>query len=373
MKKLLGVLATVFFLALLSGGYFIFDRWSKNPEEIVPYPYEFSYRAPAMKPDAPILIVGDRMGSYFARFKEELAATISKNLDNIIKVQSIASPGLGLHRTLHQLKSLSQWPQIVIYHGASEEFSEEKFRLSEIRKISENFRLYQDDRVHTALILYPWLSRLAYTPVARKVLKDIPELKTELPEKEYLGRLQTELLLFEEQLNQLVALARDRNSLLILTTTPINLDIAPKSVCSFSTTDEIEASVAQIKGLIERGDWKTAWQESQKATAQFAGNPRLFHLAGSVAKKLGKTNEAVNLMLQASSYECSAWRTTEVQNSIIRKVARNQQVLLFDFSRLVEKEWASNVTFFDDLHPQNIYYDKAMNQLGLAIRRILKL
>ncbi len=373
MKKLLSILGTVLFVAILSAGFLVFDRWRKNPEQIVPYPYDFVEEAPAMKPDAPILIIGDRMGAYFGRFKEELAAKISQNLDNVIKIQSIASEGQGLHRTLHQLKSLEQWPQILIYHGGSEEFAETKFELSEIKKISKNFRLYQDDRIHTLLILYPWLSRIIYTPIKRTQLPVTPKLQREFTEKEYLQKLETEILLYEEQLIQLVALAKDRNSLLILTTTPVNLDVPPKSVCSFSTNPDIDKAVSELQYLVKKEDWKTAWGTANKFTMMYPGNAMLFHLEGVIGKNLGKTTEAVNSMLQASSYECTSWRATEVQNSIIRKVASSQQVILFDFSRMVEKEWTANTTFFDELHPQNIYYDKAMGQLGLAIRKILKL
>lgn len=373
MKKVLSVLATVLFVAILSGGYLVFDRLRKNPEQIVPYPYDFVTKAPAMKPDAPILIVGDRMGAYFARFKEELAATISQNLDNVIKIQSIAKDGNGLHRTLHQLKSLVQWPQIIIYQGGSEEFSESKFEVSEIRKVTRNFQLYQDDRLQTFMILYPWLSRIVYTPIHRTKLAEVPQLKAELTEQEYLQRLQTEILLYEEQLLELVSMAKDRNSLLILTTTPINFDVAPKSVCSFATTPEIEAAISELQELVKKEDWKTAWQKAEKYSAQYPGNPMLFYLEGVIGKNIGRIPEAVNSMLQASSYECGAWRATEVQNSIIRKVAASQQVILFDFSRMVEKEWTNNVTFFDELHPQNIYYEKGMQQLGQAIRKILKL
>jgi hypothetical protein len=373
MKKLLRFFAGLFLLAIVSGGFLVFDRWRKNPEQIVPYPYDFVSAAPGLKLDAPILIVGDRMGEYFGRFKTELAASISKNLDNVIKVQSIAKEGHGLHRTLHELKSLEQWPQILIYQGGSEEFAESKFEISEIRKISKNFRLYQDDRLHTFMILYPWTSRVVYNPLKRTHLPPEPVLKRELTEQEYLQRLETEILLYEEQLKQLVGLARDRNSLLILSTTPINLDVEPKVVCSFSQNSAIEEAVAELDGLVKKEDWKTAWQKATKFTMQYPGNARLFYLQGLVEKKLGKIPDGVNSMLQSSSYECSAWRATEVQNSIIRKVAKNQQVLLFDFSRMVERDWGNNVSFFDELHPQNIYYEKGMNQLGLVIRKILKL
>ena len=64
---------------------------------------------------------------------------------------------------------------------------------------------------------------------------------------------------------------------------------------------------------------------------------------------------------------------TETHNSIIRQVAQDHQVLLFDFARLVENEYTENTTFFDEIHPQNLYYEKGMQQLGLLIKSILKL
>src|SRR5690606_12379237 len=121
---------------------------------IVPFPYTFTQKPTPTNLEAPILIVGDRMGEYFANFKEDLAATISQNLDNFIEIQSIAKNGQGLHRTLHELNGLSQWPQILIYQGGSEEFLETKFDLVDMKNIAENFKRYNDDRIETLLILY---------------------------------------------------------------------------------------------------------------------------------------------------------------------------------------------------------------------------
>ncbi len=61
MKKVLRILGAFVAIAFLSGGFLVFDRLRKNPEKIVPYPFDFLTKAPAVKPDAPILIVGDRM------------------------------------------------------------------------------------------------------------------------------------------------------------------------------------------------------------------------------------------------------------------------------------------------------------------------
>jgi hypothetical protein len=373
MKKVLGLIFILLSAGLLTAGYLVYDRYSKNPEQVFPYPYEFKAQATPIKLDAPILITGDRMGAYFAKFNSELASAISVNLAKPIKIQSLAKNGYALHRTLHELRSLVQWPQIVIYQGASEEFSELKFVPENAAVIQRNFAMYSDDRVETALILYPWLSRLIYEPHSRIKLEEAPTLLMEVTEADYVARLETELLLFEQQLIQLVNLSKDRNTLLILTTTPLNLDIAPKKVCEFASTIDIEKDLVDINEQLNANNPKAAYKSSSKLVQQYAGNAQLFFTHGQILNRLGRTDEAKNALLQSTAYDCDPWRSTAVYNSIIRKVARNHQVILFDFAKLLENQWNKNTTFFDELYPQNLYYDKGMKQLGLVIKQILKL
>lgn len=372
LKKVLSALLLATLGVLLTGGYFVWQRYKQNPLQIVPFPYTFQESAPATKLDAPILITGDRMGVYFSKFNAVLADTISSNLDKPIKIQSLAKNGYGLHRTLHDLKSLTQWPQILIYQGASEEYYETKFLLSEIKKIRENFDRYRDDRIETFMILYPELSRIVYEPIKRVELAPEPTPE-EVTEEDYLKRLETEILLFEQQLIQLVQMSKDRNTLLILTTTPINLDETPHKVCAFTTTTDIEAEILGLRDLLRANDPKSAYTKSSKLITQYSGNAELLYLHGQIAKRIGNIDEAKSTLLQASAYDCDPWRVTELHNSIIRKVARENQILLFDFSELVAGDFGKNTTFFDEIHPQNLYYDKGMEQLGLVIKSILKL
>ncbi len=372
MKKILSGLLSLILLAIITGGIFVFIRYKKNPEQIVPYPYTFQSSYPEIPLEAPILITGDRMGVYFAKFSKNLANAISVNLENAIKVQSIAQKGHGIHRTLHQLRSLKQWPQILIYQGGSEEFSEIKFNLSEISKINTNFSRYSDDRIETMLILYPWLSKIVYEPIEQMVFNQ--EVKPfEYEQKNYLRRLETELLLYRQHLIQLVAMARDRNTLLILSTTPINLDMAPKVICEFATTTSIEADILTLRDLIAAKNPKSAYALVSKLSAQNPTNAEILFLHGQVAKSLGKLSEAKSKFLESSAYDCLPWRVTELQNSIIRKVAQDHQIPLFDFAGLLEQNYDNGVTFFDEHYPQNIYYEQAMTQLGLVIQKILKL
>ncbi|MBA2405824.1 MAG: hypothetical protein H0V66_13695, partial [Bdellovibrionales bacterium] len=303
----------------------------------------------------------------------ELASAISVKLAKPIKIQSLAKNGYALHRTLHELRALVQWPQILIYQGASEEFNELKFNPENAAIIKKNFAIYKDDRVETALIIFPWLSRLIYEPHPRIKLEEAPVFLEEVTEENYIARLETELLLFEQQLIQLVHLSKDRNTLLILSTTPLNLDIAPKKVCEFAVTTDLEKDLMDINEQLNANNPKAAFASSSKLVQRYTGNAQLFFTHGQILNRLGKVEQAKKAMLQATAYDCNPWRATEVYNSIIRKVARNHQVILFDFSKQLENQWNKNTTFFDELYPQNLYYDQGMKQLGLVIKQILKL
>lgn len=373
MRKFVSVFGAIFAVLLLTGGFLVWQRYSENVEQIFPYPYGFSSAREKVKPEAPIVLVGDRMALNLSRFIPELSQAISVNLDKPIKIQNLTADGQSLPRTLQLLEHLVPWPQIVIYHGGSEEFREKKFEISEIPKIRKNLDRYHDEVIETFLILYPWLSRLVYEPVQRVMLPESPAAPSLLSEKDYLARLETELLLFEQQLVQMVDMSKNRNSLLILTTTPINLDIPPKEVCEFSTNLEIDKKILELREYLKKNDLKSAYQESTEAKRRYLGNARLLYIHGQISRRLGKLDEGKKALLEASAYDCSPWRATAVHNSIIRKVARDHQILLFDFALLVEKDWVQNLTFFDEIHPQNLYYERAMSQLGQVIRKILKL
>lgn len=374
MKKILSLLSAAFLTIILTVGFLVWDRYRKNSETFIPFPYEFETSNTKLEVDSPILIIGDRMGERLLDFKVHLAETISTGLVNPIKIQGLAKKGKGIHRTIQDVESLSKWPQILIYQGGSEEFSEQKFLTKELKNIHSNFQLFRNDKIQTLLVLYPWFSRILYWTVEKVQLSERPSPSEEVTdETEYLERLELELLLFEEHLKHLVSLSRDRNALLILTTTPLNLDEAPQKSCSFSTSSELQKELGKLRDFLRDNNPKEAYLESSKLMNKFPGNADLLYLHGQVAKRLGKTDESLTSLVKASAFECLPWRSTEVHNSIIRKVARENQVMLFDFAQMMEKNFIQEETFVDELYPQNRYYEMAMEQLGLAIKGILKL
>lgn len=359
-------------LFVLTTGFLVWRRYQQNPETITPYPYEFKQPPTSLKLEAPILIVGDRMGEYFSKFQINLAEIISTNLSTPIKIFSLAQSGKGLNRTVHELKALSPWPQVIIYQGGSEEFDEPKLFLEEIDKIKQNFSLFKNDNIRTLITLYPKLSRLIYEPVRKINLPPTPERKN-LNQEDYLKRLETELNLFELLLTEMVELSIQRNTLLILTTTPLDLNSPPKSSCPFTITTQLTSELDQLKFLLTEDNPKQAYGLSNKMISKHSANADLFYWHGQAARRLGLIEEAKKYLKMASSFDCGAWRSTEVMNSIIRKVARENRIALFDFAKLVENEYNSNEDFIDGIYPPSIYYNQATKQLGLIIKNILKL
>jgi hypothetical protein len=372
LKKLLIYLPL---LALALGGFWLWQRWNSNPAGVIPMPYTLPLASEKIDVDAPMLIVGDRMAKRFGLFKESFSLEISQGLSKPLKIGVLAQEGQGLHRTLRDLESLEKWPRVLLYTGGSEEMREEKFLTREIATTRYNFARYDDDTYRTLLMLWPDMARLIYRPIVRQVLPDqfIPGPPKAIDESEFQARLELSLKLYEIELQQLVQEAREHKSLLILMTVPVNLDVSPNKTCGFAQSPEITREINTIRELIKKQDYKTSYQRSRDLAQATLANAEVFFLAGQIASRLGKNDEAVQWLQQAVAYDCSMWRSSEITNNIIRKVARDQGVTLFDFAAMVQADWKQNTTFFDEIYPQDLYYEKASKALALVLRRILKL
>lgn len=367
---LLGMLV----VALLGGGW-LWHRYSLNPDGVVPYPYTLPPLSQHLSLDAPLLITGDRMGARLALFKEDLSVDLSVGLSKPLKVQSIAKEGYGLHRTLRQLESLDRWPRVLLFQGGSEEWRESKFLTKEIPTIRHNFDRYSDDTEQTLLIVWPSLARCLYQPIARVKLPEEPVMSDSptLSDDEFQARLDLTYRLFEMELRRLVDLARDHQTLLILTTTPVNLDIPPRHTCANASTQEIQTEISAIRDLIRQQDYKSAYARSHQLVEGTVANAEVFYVHGQVARRAGLLPEAASNLQKAAAYDCSGWRASEITNNIIRKVASEQRVTLFDFARMLDEDWNKNTTFFNEIYPQDLYYQRGVHALALVLRRLLKL
>ncbi|MFP5490844.1 MAG: hypothetical protein ACLGG0_05045 [Bacteriovoracia bacterium] len=370
LKKLLIVLPLGFLVLL---GMSFFQRIEKNPHGVIPAPYKFAELGEKIQVDAPLLIAGDRMAQRFGLFKETLSLEISQGLSKALKVGVLAKENQGMHRTLNQMENLAQWPKVVIYTGGSEEMVEDKFLIQQIPIIRTNFERYQDDRWRTLMMLMPESARLIYEPLERIILADSPKIADEKGEEEFQRGLEISLRLYEIELLRFIEEARSHDTLLILMTVPVNLDIAPKKTCEITRTPEAVSEMEAIRTLLKQQDYKAAYPRSKTLMETSLANAEVHYLFGQIAHRVGQHEESKIALKKAAAYDCKSWRANEMTNNIIRKVADSERVTLFDFSALVEEDWNRNTTFFDEIYPQDLYYERANKALAVVLKRLLKI
>lgn len=350
-------------------------RLHKNVANVVPYPYVFEKDSYAgISSDAPILIVGDRLGERLGTFSQIMAAKISENLSKPIKIESIAAKGEGLHRTLQKIKSLKRPPLILIYLGGSEESFEPKFRTRDLATIKSNIALYQDERVQTLLMIFPQLSRVLYHPVNYQLLGQKPlAAKAETDTVTTLKRNEISFKLYEQELNDFFSYAKERNTYVMAVSSPINLDVKPRSSCPGSFNDALKPKLEEVMLLIEKKDFKQAYNLSKELSLMANANARVLFIHGKIAKKLGKIHEAQKFLELAAAFDCENWRGSPVYNEILRKAADKHDVAFFDLQQMLKDHWTENVVFFDDIYPQNLYMEKMAQAIAARIKKLLKL
>lgn len=378
MKKKIIISTT---LLLIATALWISYRIIYIPAQTVPFPYIFATntQTPEIEllnssRDAEILIIGDRMAKNLFAFREVLSSTISTDLARPINIGLLADQFDGLHRTIDKLERLKKLPKIIIYHGASNEEFEYKFATSDIDKINSNFNRYHNPYLQTLLMTSNKFAKFIYNRVLRIKLSPIIEKNCELlPHPDRQTRSEITYKLFNAELKQMIDLIKKRRSLLIILTTPINLDIAPKEVCNDSINDEINVKLSKAKTLIEHGDFKSSSNLLEEAKDITPGNATLYYLLGQAQRGMGRDDLARNYLDIASGLDCKRWRSNSVFNSIIRTTARENESLFFDFDMMVRSSWNDGLTFVDDIYPQDIYYQKAIKALGGQLKTLLKL
>lgn len=365
------LLLTLIVIPIIFLGY----RYQKNQTSEVPYPYTFrpgSYQN--LKVDAPILIIGDRLGKRLASFSNYLAETISTGLSKPIKIATLALDGEGLHRTLKKIKSLKKLPLITIYLGGSEEFFEQRFYTQDSKKILKNFKIYDDDRIKTLLMIFPSFSRFIYHPIHYKHFSEsIIEDSNKYSDPIIQQRNIIHFKLYEQEIEEMFSYLKEHSSYLIALTQPLNFDVPPKKNCSGSIDALSQQKLDEVVKLIKQKDFKSAYNISKELILIANASANVYYIHGKIAKGLGKIKEAVQYLKLAMAYDCQQWRGSPVYNQILIKAAHNNDVLIIDFQQLLEDYWTRNVLFMDDIYPQEYYFEKIANILAARIKRLLKL
>jgi hypothetical protein len=365
-------------LILLLGGY-SYWAFSSKKTLITPFPYSLNNNAlNALASELPeaqkakILIVGDRMALALNNYTTDLSAELGRSFKNPPQVYNWAKPHEGLHRTLFKLKSLKKFPSIIIYHGASSELFEKTFEVSDQSAIFKNFSRYDDDRIISLIITFPWLSKLLYQKTHYIELGPaIKEYQNRLPGIEKMKEKEISFKLFDYELRELIDLIKEKKSNLVLITTPLNLEIRPKEICSSSATNAIVEAQQEIDALIQKGNAKAAYPKAADLAQETYSNALSFYLLGKAALGQGDLRMAREAFHKATVFDCANWRGNAVTNAIMKSHAQKRQVALIDFDQFMASSLSKEGLFIDELYPQNIFYQSMMSELKEVLKKIL--
>ncbi|MEI8346326.1 MAG: hypothetical protein WCG27_02585 [Pseudomonadota bacterium] len=366
----------LFLLTLLFIIIYFALKFSTNVATVRPYPYILSLSP--LSPEeitaiqnADILIVGDRMGSYLKNFISDLVKPVSRGLQSPVKVYVLANEHEGLHRTVAKLSQLKKIPKVIIYHGGSEEFYEHRFSVEKKNVIFENFNFFQNDYVSSLITIFPPISRLIYQNPDYLYLGDLVALdQIQYTDIQKQVQIEIGLLLYRFHLEDLYNLAKEHKSTLIMMTTPLNLEIAPKKICDNSTSPLIYNAQKKLEETLSSGQIKKSYLDLKKIKENTIGNARTFYLFGMAALRLGYITEAVESLQAASSFDCQTWRGNAVINNIIREIANNHHLMLFDFDDYMAQNLGQEGLFNDEIFPQNLFYQRGMGELATLIRKV---
>ncbi len=344
-----------------------------RPTQIRPYPYYFQENPPIeFEKTPPLAIVGDRLAEKFQEFIPLMQEEISINLKHPIQIVTFGKKTFALHRTLNQIKRMKTLPKVILYLGGSEEFFENKYQMSEVASVRRNFLRYKDTTYQSILYIAPSFSKFLYEKIGPVVLG--PSV-TKINENILFDGVHSEVeyLHYEMALDELIKYVKSRNSLFVAITTPLNLSAPPGAACSFVESQEITAQLNQVRDLINKNDFKGAYGLINNLKEISAANAKYYYLKGIIERKLALFKPARESLIKSVAFDCSKYRGDPVFNQILKKVAGQHQVFLFDFEKLIYADWGENVLFFDEIYPQNFYFQRSARALAKVIKKLLKL
>lgn len=363
LKKFFISLIVVILLGVGAFFYFL----SEKRIVIKPYPYivmDYKVDNIAEAEKANVLIIGDRMGKALDKEIKELETATN------LSIYNWSQPKEGLHRTLYKLNQLKKFPSIIVYQGASEELFEKKFSVKDKEKIEKNFKTYADDKIISLIITFPILSKYFYQDLNYVEIAPLNENKEIYSPNDKLNRKVISFQIFNEELKDLIEIAHLHKVKLIFISTPLNYSAAPKEICAHSSTPTTQEMQTKIEAMIKEGAFKEAYPLALQLSKVSTSNAQSFYLLGLAARGVGDQNIARMALKKANVFDCANWRGNSVYNSILAKEAKRNQIPFIDFDLVINSGENTDAIFFDEIFPQNIFYQSLAKELGETIKLI---
>ena len=371
-------------LAIVAASAYLYWDYSSKRTVIIPYPYHFlnsfnkkfaiSHANEIKEAEfSKILIVGDRMGKTLDPYLQGLQNQFVKSFKIPPTIFNWSTDNESLFRTIQKLKTLKKFPSTIIYFGASSELTEKRFDVKDKKNIFKNFQTYDDERLISLIITFPWLSKILYKDIHYQDLGAYVEYTSTLESSQKLVEKELAFKLFEYEMIELIDLVRDKKSHLILITTPVNLEIEPREVCAHSTNEDIIQLQQEIVKEINNGAFKSVFQKASELAEATPSNAKSHFLLGQAALGFGDLKLARESLVKASIFDCANWRGSAVYNSIIKKQAKGRQAHVIDFEQFTNSQLSNDGLFFDEIVPQNLLYQNMIKDLGDIIKKILSI
>jgi len=366
-----------FIIVILAPGLWVALKIITNPTGVIPYPYKvlsIIYTEREQAENTTVLIVGDRMAKVLENYHPQLIQKSSINLTTPLTVFNWAQEHESLSRTLAKLRSLKKIPKVVIYHGASEEYYEKRFIISDGKTILSNFSKQKDAKLYSLFLAFPLLARLIYSPTKQVILGgEIVQDKKNYTDPEFQLQTLVHYNFFEAEIQDLIFWAKENKTQLIIVNTPINLEAIPHHVCENTTSENLKSYQNEISERISKDDLKTTSSELRELTQKIIGNALNFHMLGTVYLKTGQMAKAKESFTKAAAYDCSPWRASPIHNILLTKYTTQENIPLVNFDKLVNQNFGLDSTFISEIIPQNIYYQQLTEILALQIIKVLHL
>jgi tetratricopeptide (TPR) repeat protein len=128
-----------------------------------------------------------------------------------------------------------------------------------------------------------------------------------------------------------------------------------------------------IQKLKNAGDYKSLYNLLDQLIKSNPGNAALYYEMGLTLKNMNRPKEGINYIQFSMAYDCEVWRGGEIYNVIAKRVAESNEVFYYDFSQMLKDQWGKNELYYDELYPQNLYYEQTMTSLGEVLKQTLKI
>jgi len=377
MSKLLKILKWSFLIGIVAAVVLLGRRWIQNPIGTYPYPYtlNFTPELPYAEIDqAHVLIVGDRLAKKLPERLAPILKELSANLREPLKLVDISEEGEGLFRTIHKLRSIKKLPPVVIYHGGADEFFEQRVDARNRKLLLTNIQRYENPKLNSLLHAFPIVGRLLYAPLKYfemkpKIVKD--ERYIETFEKQVMIELVFKL--YQIEILEFVKFIKEQNSRFIVITPPINLELSPTETCSNSDSPTLSEELKKTEEMINRGDFKDAYQRIGELQSMSIANAKSYYLLGMAMKGIGRISDARGILYRATAFDCVQDRPTLIGYKILLENIERESIPIIEFNRIVNNSFGNNVLFFDHWTPQGVYYDELTQELKGELKKALNL